>query len=126
MPTSTCHHHPSSLPPAPLPGCPQAPRPGSDQVHGSWHLAGVDVLNRVTGFKSSFNHNGWLSRDGWYTELKESAYVQVGRGVLRTGRGAVVGGWGPMPALWGEGGQGVSRCVGECWRAGGSVGGCLG
>ena len=58
----------------------QVSKDGSE-LHSSWFLASVDLLNLSNGYKSTFQYNSWLGTDYWAstygTTITESSYMQV-------------------------------------------------
>ena len=55
---------------------PPCPPQSGDDVHSSWYLSSLDLLNTQSGLKSSFNFNSWLGAGG-ETTLQEATAVQV-------------------------------------------------
>lgn len=45
---------------------------GDSEVHSSLYVSSVDLLNKQSGFKSTFNMNNWLSTNYWGTTLQVS------------------------------------------------------
>ena len=43
---------------------PQSEANGSDDLHSGWNLSTLDVLDKSSGMKSSFNHNAWVTQVG--------------------------------------------------------------
>lgn len=56
----------------------QTNKDGGDEVHSSWYLTTVELLNKSTGIKSAFNYNNWVAPHDGGTTLKEASSVQVG------------------------------------------------
>ena len=61
---------------------PQMNKNNSD-IHSSWYLASIDLLNLDSGLKSTFQSNSWIGIDWWTqacgVELTESSCIQVRR-----------------------------------------------
>ena len=47
------------------------------EVHSSLFVSSVEVLNKQSGFKSTFNLNNWLGTSYWGTTLQEASFVQA-------------------------------------------------
>jgi len=52
-------------------------------LHSGWNLATVDVLNKTSGIKGTYNYFDWIPMGGGSISLKESLSVQVGRTSLQ-------------------------------------------
>ena len=51
--------------------------PEGGSMHSGWNLAAVEVLNKVSGLKGTYNHYDWLPMGGGSVTLSEAVSIQA-------------------------------------------------
>lgn len=51
--------------------------PETTVLHSGWALDKVEVLNRASGLKSTYNYNAWVTREMGHVTVEEATSTQV-------------------------------------------------